>query len=582
MYRLRPLLALGLLTLGLLLTAAAASGAQEDASPLPTGALVFGVFRASFAADGTFSIRGDASWPPFDGTWSIEGDEIVLSTPAEGLPEGCGEPGRYRFTVDGDRLSLRLVADACRPRGVALGTSDWRPQGEPEAIPERRIAVTPGDPPARLPAAASAKGSWPSFRGPGASGVADGMDLPDEWDGDSGKNVLWRIPIPGLAHSSPIVWGDRVFVTSAVSSRPDATFRPGLYGDGSAAEDRSTHRFEVSALDKHTGQVLWTRVVDEAVPIDKRHMKSTYANATPATDGRIVIAAFGSQGVFALDVDGHLLWKADLGRLNLGAWDVPSYEWGPASSPILWNGRVILQCDTQADSFVLALDAESGKVRWKTERDEPPSWGTPSVFDAPSGPELVTNGANFIRGYDPRTGKELWRLGHSSKITAPTPIMGEGLIVVASGRAPERPIFVLRPGARGDVTLAADQTANASIVWSLERRGPYMPTPLIYQGRLYVLDNHATFDVYDLKTGEEVYRRRLPHRGSGYSASPVAADGKIYLSGEDGDVLVVAAGAEFEHLATNSMGELLMATPALSEGVMYVRAAKSLFAVGRR
>jgi outer membrane protein assembly factor BamB len=193
---------------------------------------------------------------------------------------------------------------------------------------------------------------------------------------------------------------------------------------------------------------------------------------------------------------------------------------------------------------------------------------------------LITNASNFIRGYDPKTGKELWHLGGSSKITAPTPVFTEELIVIASGRRPEQPIFVLRPGARGNISLADGQEKSDAIVWSRQRRGSYMPTPLIYKGLLYVLANNGIFDAYDLATGEEVYRARAPHLGSGFSASPVAADHKIYLSNEDGDMIVVNAGREFGHVATNSMGEMLMATPALSEGVMYVRAGKHLFAVG--
>ena len=338
----------------------------------------------------------------------------------------------------------------------------------------------------------------------------------------------------------------------------------------------------IFAVDKGTGAIVWERVAFEGEPIDKRHIKSTYASATPATDGRVVVAWFGSQGVHAYDVDGHFLWKVDLGRINLGAYDIPTYEWGPASSPIIWNGLVILQCDTQADSFIVALDAATGKTVWKTDRDELPSWGTPNVATTSAGPVLVTNASNYIRAYDPRTGKELWRLGGSSKITAPTPVFGEDLVVVASGRAPERPIFVVRPGAHGDLTLVSGQTKSDAIAWSRTGRGPYMPTPLIYQGLLYVLANHGVFDAYNLKSGEEVYRQRLDPVGSGFSASPVAADGKIYLSSEDGEMLVVTAGSSFKQVATNSMGELMMATPALSDGVMYVRTAQSLSAIGTR
>ncbi len=243
---------------------------------------------------------------------------------------------------------------------------------------------------------------------------------------------------------------------------------------------------------------------------------------------------------------------------------------------------MILQVDTHADSFLLALKAETGETVWKTGREEIPSWGTPTVATTAAGPVLVTNASNFIRGYDPRTGQELWRLGRSSKITAPTPIFADGLWVIASGRAPERPIFVVRPEARGDITLDEGETSNAGVVWSKTARGPYMPTPLAYNGVLYVLANNGIFDAHDLQTGRQIYRQRLPDVGNGFSASPIAADGKIYLSSEDGDILVIAAGPAFEHLATNSMGALLMATPALSEGVMYVRTATSLFAVAAK
>jgi outer membrane protein assembly factor BamB len=486
-------------------------------------------------------------------------------------------------------------------RQIILDRSTWSPASEPKIKPVRSITVTTAPTakaapkPKATPAKKNAepktvdvhpsvweKGAWPAFRGIQASGIADGVNLPDHWDVKTGDNVLWRTPIPGLAHSSPIVAGDRIFVTSAVSSDPKATFRPGLYGDGDASKDRSRHRWVIYALDKQTGKIVWERVAYEGEPLEKRHIKSTYANATPATDGRIVVAWFGSQGVHAYDVNGNFLWKVDLGRVDMGAYDIPTYEWGPASSPIIWNNLVILQCDTQADSFLLALDAKTGKTVWKTDREELPSWGTPTVADTEAGPVLVANASNFIRGYDPRTGKELWRLGGSSKITAPTPIFADGVFVVASGRGPERPIFVVRPDARGDLTLAEGKTSSEKIVWSRTGRGSYMPTPLVYRGLLYVLANNGLFDAYNLRTGEEVYRQRLATVGSGFSASPVAADGKIYLSNEDGEILIISAGDKFTPIATNSMGELLMATPALSGGTMYVRSAQSVFAIGQK
>ncbi|HJQ71197.1 MAG TPA: PQQ-binding-like beta-propeller repeat protein [Blastocatellia bacterium] len=580
-YFIRLMLAL-LLATGIILAGGLrpASASMQTDVQLPSSPLKFGVFVARFDPAGTFKLEGDR-WPTLAGSWKVKGDEIELAT--SGGPKGCEGPARYRLRSDGSHVSFALISDDCMPRRMILDRSMWAPADEMEKIPPRRIVRTAAGarPPAR-PVPADTKGSWPSFRGPQASGVAERQNLPDRWDGKTGENIIWRAPIPGLAHSSPVVWGDRLFVTSAVSSDPKATFRPGLYGDGDASKDQSQHKWVIYALDKRTGKIVWERVAYQGVPVDRRHIKSTYANSTPATDGRVVVAWFGSQGVHAYDMNGRFLWKVDLGRLDLGAYDIPTFEWGPASSPIIWNNLVILQCDTQHDSFLLALDADTGKTVWKTEREELPSWGTPTVAATSAGPVLVANASNYIRGYDPRTGKELWRLGRSSKITAPTPVFTDDMFVVVSGRAPERPIFVVRAGARGDLTLADGKASSDSVVWSRTGRGSYMPTPLVYDGVLYVLANNGLFDAYDLKTGEEVYRQRLPLVGSGFSASPVAADGKIYLSNEDGDMLVVAAGRKFAHVATNSMGELLMATPALSDGVMYVRSSSSLFAIGRK
>ena len=559
---------------------AAIAVASQDAPPLPSAPLQYGAFRVQFASDGSFTLEGQG-WPAFTGTWRAEQDEIVLLT-SGGPKETCGGPGRYRRAIDGTRVSLTLAGDACIPRRMILGGSTWRPEGEAETVPVRRIVRTALSKSVKLPKAAPSHGSWPSFRGPHASGVADGQHLPERWDGKTGENILWRTPIPGLAHSSPIVWGDRVFVTTAVSSRPNATFKPGLYGDGDSSDDRSRHRWMLYAIDKRSGKILWERVAFEGEPREKRHIKSTYASASPATDGRVVVAWFGSHGVHAYTVDGKPLWSVDLGRVDMGAYDIPAYEWGPASSPIVWKGLVLLQCDTQADSFVLALDAQTGETVWKTERDELPSWGTPTVIDTAAGPELVTNASRFIRGYDPRSGRELWRLGGSSKITAPTPFLSDGLVIVASGRRPEAPVFAVRAGARGDLTLTEGKTSSDAVAWSRTGRGSYMPTPLVYDGILYVLANNGVLDAYDVKSGVEIYRERLTHLGSGFSASPVAADGRIYLTNEDGEILVAAAGRAFRHIATNTIGELLMATPALSEGVMYVRSSSSLLAVGTR
>ncbi len=425
------------------------------------------------------------------------------------------------------------------------------------------------------------KDIWPSFRGEHASGVLDMQNLPETWDGKSGKNIKWKTLIPGLAHSSPVIWKEKLFVTTAISSRKDVSFRHGLYGDGDASDDRAHHRWCVYCLDKKTGKILWARTATEGIPKDKRHIKSTYANSTPASDGRYVAVLFGSEGLFVYDMGGKLIWKKYLGKIDCGAYDAPEYEWGPASSPIIYQDMVIVQVDTQNESFIMACDIGTGKTLWKTTRDELPSWGTPTIVEANKRVELVTNSSNFIYGYDPETGKEIWRLGGSSKITAPTPIFFNDLIIVCSGRRPEAPIFAVKMGVNGDITLQDKQTSNEYIAWSKIRRGPYMPTPIIYRGYLYTLQNNGNFDCYELKSGKEIYRERIPHAGGGFSASPVAADGKIYLPSEDGDIFVVTAGPKFKLIATNNMGELLMATPAISKGIMYVRAEHNLFAIGQ-
>jgi outer membrane protein assembly factor BamB len=421
--------------------------------------------------------------------------------------------------------------------------------------------------------------NWPSFRGPNASGVAEGKPTPVSWDATKGTNILWKVPIPGLAHSSPVVWGDKVFATTAISSKGNEYFRHGLYGDVDSDKDTSKHTWKVYCLDKSTGKVVWERVAYDGVPKIKRHIKSTHANSTPATDGKYVVAFFGSEGLYCYDVKGKLVWKQDLGVLDSGWFYDPDYQWGMASSPIIYKNMVILQCDVQKGSFIAAYDIKDGKQLWKTPREEIPSWGTPTIYEGKSRVELITNATRAVRGYDPTTGKELWKLVGNPEVTATTPIAWNDLIYICNSYRPNQPIYAIRAGAVGDISLKNGATSSEHVAWSMQRGGTYMPTPIIYGDYLYTCANHGVMACYNAKTGERIYQQRIADKGGSFSASPVAADGKVYLSSEDGEIFVVKAGPKHELLATNPMGEVLMATPAISDGMIFVRGQHNLFAI---
>jgi outer membrane protein assembly factor BamB len=324
---------------------------------------------------------------------------------------------------------------------------------------------------------------------------------------------------------------------------------------------------------------VWDRVAHEGNPKTKRHPKSSQASPTPVTDGRHVVVSFGSEGLYAYDFDGKQLWQQDLGVLNAGWFFDPDYEWGVGSSPIIYKNMVIVQCDIQKNSFLAAFDVETGKPVWRTTRDEIPSWSTPTIFESNGRAELVTQATTFTRGYDPNTGKELWRLSGNSEITIPTPIVGPGFIVVTNGYRGVQPIYAIKPGASGDITLKGDETKSDYIAWSSKRGGPYIPTPVIYGEQLYTLNN-GVLTAYNVTTGERIYQERLGGTGGAFSASPIAADGKLYLSSEDGDVFVVKAGPKYELLAKNTIGEVIIATPAVSDGLLIVRGLKNVYAIG--
>ncbi|HKO62880.1 MAG TPA: PQQ-binding-like beta-propeller repeat protein, partial [Pyrinomonadaceae bacterium] len=422
--------------------------------------------------------------------------------------------------------------------------------------------------------------NWPQFRGPGAAGVVEGGVAAVKWDAAKTENVLWKTALPGLGHSSPVVWGDKVFVSTAVSSAAKDETRFGLYGDVAPVKDDPKHTWKVYALDKRTGKILWERVAYEGLPKVKRHPKSTHADSTPVTDGKTLVVLFGSHGLYAYDLKGKLLWKQDLGVLDAGWFYDADYQWEHGSSPVIYKDLVIVQADVQKDSFIAAYSLKNGKQVWKTSRDEISSWGSPTVYVGATRPEVITNGSKAIRGYDPATGKELWRLTPNSEVTTPTPFVAHDLIFVTSGYAPIQPIYAIKPGAVGDITLKDGKESSEHIAWSKKRGGPYMPTPVVYGDYLYTCSNQGVITAYNAKTGERIYQERVGGKGGAFTASPVASDGKIYLSSEDGDVFVVKAGPKYELLATNPVGEVLMATPAISDGLVIVRSTKHVYAFG--
>jgi outer membrane protein assembly factor BamB len=421
--------------------------------------------------------------------------------------------------------------------------------------------------------------NWPQFRGHNASGIAAGQDLPLNWDVKTGANILWKRLIPGLGHSSPVVWGDRVFVTTAVGEGQEAYLKVGRYGESPENPEHFVHHYKVYCLDRNTGDIIWEKTAYSGEPKVARHVKSSHANCTPATDGRRLIVFFGSEGLYCYDCDGKLLWTRDLGYLDAGAFDVPEIQWGFGSSPIIYEDKVIVLCDVNNQSFITALELETGKDIWRTLRDENPTWGTPTIHKSGGRTQVIVNGYKHIGGYDVETGKEIWWMHGGGDIPCPTPVVSNGLVFITNAHGRMRPIYAIRLDAAGDISLAKDETANQYIPWFYPRRGSYQPTPLALDDLLYVADNSGILTCYAARTGEEMYRNPIGGEMSSYSASPVAADGKLYLSDEYGSIHIVKVGPKYEHLAVNTMDEICMATPAISGKTLFVRAHKNLYAI---
>ncbi|HEV2861588.1 MAG TPA: PQQ-binding-like beta-propeller repeat protein [Pyrinomonadaceae bacterium] len=420
---------------------------------------------------------------------------------------------------------------------------------------------------------AAGDANWPQWRGPDGSGISAERNLPEEW-GET-KNVRWKTPLPGKGHSSPIVWGKRVFLTTAVEGEVVAGAKAVTHNLGgqvwkhpdSVGGDRK-HAFKVIALDRDTGKVVWEQTAWEGTPYDDRHRKSSYASSTPATDGQRVYAFFGAEGLYAYDFNGKLAWKADIGKLG-------TVGMGTGTSPVLYQNLVIVQADEEEgkNSFILALDKKTGKEVWRTPRKVQVSWATPLLVNTGKRTELIASGTESIVAYDPATGKELWRSKgvESNAIPSPVATAGHDMVVVSAG-FPAKVAYAIRLGASGELK-------DTDIAWKYAKGTAYVPSPILYGDYVYLLTDKGVMTCLDARTGEVKYEGgRVPVPAT-FTSSPVAFDGKILLTSEDGDTFVIKAGPKHEVLRTNSVGEPVYASPAVADGKIFIRGEKHLYAI---
>jgi outer membrane protein assembly factor BamB len=412
--------------------------------------------------------------------------------------------------------------------------------------------------------------NWPQWRGPGGTGVSAEKNLPAEWS--PAKNIKWKTPVAGRGHSSPVVWGNKIFLTTAIEGDvvPGAKAvthmddgKEFLHPDSVGANRK--HTFKVICLNADTGKILWEQTAFEGTPYDDRHRKSSYAASTPATDGKFVYAFFGTEGLFAYDLNGKLAWKADLGKLG-------TLGMGTGTSPILHENLIIVQCDEEsgAASFIVALDKKTGKEEWRTPRKIQASWATPILVTGNKRTELITSGNETVFAYDPATGKELWRHKGVASNAIPSPVANQEMVFVSAG-FPEKIVMAINLGASGDL--------GDSVIWKYSKGTAYVPSPILYGDYLYLTTDRGILTCLDAKTGEVKYEGgRIPIPAT-FTASPIAFEGKILLTSEDGDTFVVKAGPKHEILGTNSVGEPVYASPAVADGKIFIRGEKNIYCV---
>jgi outer membrane protein assembly factor BamB len=422
---------------------------------------------------------------------------------------------------------------------------------------------------------------WPSYRGYFACGFLDGAHLPDSFNVASGYHVAWETEIPGLGLSCPVIWDDRVFVTTAISQQDSQGFRTGMYGDIEPVSDSSEHVWKLYCIHKNNGEILWEKELHRGIPSVKRHPKSSHASTTVATDGTRVVVFLGSEGLYCYNVEGDLIWKRDFGLIR-SAWNVvEDAEWEFGSSPIIFRDRVVIQADALNTAFVAVLDLFTGETIWRRERDEISDWCTPNIYFNGTKPRVVVNGYNHRGGYVLETGEEVWKMSGGGDIPIPTPVVWKDLIYFNSAHGRHFPLMAIRNSASGTIPYPEnDSVPDEHIAWFYDRGGAYMSSVLVYDSILYRLRWNGNLTCFDARDGTVIYQQTV-HPAS-FIASPVAADGKIYMVSEEGVVYIARAGREYDLLASIPLGEVSLVTPGITGGMIIFRTAGRLIAVSSR
>ena len=435
---------------------------------------------------------------------------------------------------------------------------------------------------------------WVQFRGPSAGDIPDDPSLPDRWS--ETENIAWKIDVPGLSWSSPVVWNDHVFLTPAISAGDEPAPVKGLYDPGDengGLASANEHRWMLYDISFETGQIVWQSELHTMTPSIERHLKNTFASETPVTDGRRVYVYLGTIGlVTALNLSGETVWRHELGAFETTG------GFGSAASPVLHEDRLYIVNDNQTKSFLVAIDTNTGEEVWRVDREERgTNWATPFIWENELRTELITSGTGGIRSYD-LDGNVLWEIHGMSGLTIPTPFAKHGLLYLSSGYPGGglRPVYVVRPGATGDISVWPPDARSTGIAagfpgpkesteyvaWSYPLRGTYNTSALVYGDYYYTLLDRGFLVCHDALTGDEVYGRQRLEIGNGFTASPWAYNGKIFLLSEDGETYVVEAGPEFKILHKNSLNEMSLATPAVVRGSLLLRTQSKLYRIAKK